>query len=109
MKKTFFISFVILLSFVFCCCAKNKEKKIETTNEQVQIEKQIEQKVEISPEMKKLNIVFEKMSDRAKNEISNIKTENKSVVIDYIYANLYNRPAHRTYSTRGYSVTLVSM
>ena len=46
MKKTFFISFVILLSFVFCCCAKNKEKKIETTNEQVQIEKQIEQKVE---------------------------------------------------------------
>lgn len=75
MKKTFFISFVILLSFVFCCCAKNKEKKIETTNEQVQIEKQIEQKVEISPEMKKLNIVFEKMSDRAKNEISNIKTQ----------------------------------
>ena len=39
-------------------------------------------------------------------EISKIKAENKDIVVDYIYASLYNRPAHRTYSTRGYSVTL---
>jgi hypothetical protein len=50
------------------------------------------------------NKPFESITETVKN--SNVAEENKEIVADFIYANIFNRPAHRTYSTRGYSVTL---
>lgn len=37
---------------------------------------------------------------------SSIKDSNKEVVAKFIYTNLTNRPEHRFYDTKGYSVTL---
>ena len=35
-----------------------------------------------------------------------IKDNNKEIVAKYIYTNLFNRPEHRFYDTKGYSITL---
>ena len=37
---------------------------------------------------------------------SEIKDGNKEVVAKFIYTNLFNRPEHRFYDTKGYTVTL---
>lgn len=37
---------------------------------------------------------------------SAIKDSNKEVVAKFIYTNLFNRPEHRFYDTKGYSITL---
>lgn len=39
-------------------------------------------------------------------ENSAIKDSNKEIVAKFIYTNLFNRPEHRFYDKRGYSVTL---
>lgn len=40
---------------------------------------------------------------------SSVKEENKEIVAKFIYTNLFNRPEHRFYDTKGYSITLVAM
>ena len=37
---------------------------------------------------------------------SAIKDSNKEIVAKFIYTNLFNRPEHRFYDTKGYSITL---
>jgi hypothetical protein len=37
---------------------------------------------------------------------STVKEGNKEIVAKFVYTNLFNRPEHRFYTTRGYSVTL---
>ena len=37
---------------------------------------------------------------------STIKENNKEIVAKFIYTNLFNRPEHRFYDTKGYTVTL---
>lgn len=37
---------------------------------------------------------------------STIKDSNKEIVAKFIYTNLFNRPEHRFYDMRGYSITL---
>lgn len=37
---------------------------------------------------------------------STIKESNKEIVAKFIYTNLFNRPEHRFYDTKGYTVTL---
>ena len=37
---------------------------------------------------------------------STIKDSNKEVVAKFIYTNLFNRPEHRFYDTKGYGITL---
>ena len=37
---------------------------------------------------------------------TNITSDKMEIVAKYLYTNLFNRPEHRFYSTRGYSVTL---
>ena len=37
---------------------------------------------------------------------STVKESNKEIVAKYIYTNLFNRPEHRFYDTKGYSITL---
>lgn len=37
---------------------------------------------------------------------STIKEENKEIVTKFIYTNLFNRPEHRFYDTKGYTITL---
>jgi hypothetical protein len=37
---------------------------------------------------------------------SAVKESNKEIVAKFIYTNLFNRPEHRFYDTKGYSVTL---
>lgn len=37
---------------------------------------------------------------------STIKDNNKEIVAKFIYTNLFNRPEHRFYDTKGYTVTL---
>lgn len=37
---------------------------------------------------------------------SNIKEDNKEIVAKFIYTNLFNRPEHRFYDTKGYTITL---
>ena len=37
---------------------------------------------------------------------SPVKESNKEIVAKYIYTNLFNRPEHRFYDTKGYSITL---
>ncbi len=37
---------------------------------------------------------------------STIKEDNKEIVAKFIYTNLFNRPEHRFYDTKGYTVTL---
>ncbi len=39
-------------------------------------------------------------------EKSSVKDNNKEIVAKFIYTNLFNRPEHRFYATKGYSVTL---
>ena len=39
-------------------------------------------------------------------EKTNVKEENKEIVAKFIYTNLFNRPEHRFYDTKGYTVTL---
>lgn len=39
-------------------------------------------------------------------EKSSIKDNNKEVVAKFIYTNLFNRPEHRFYDTKGYGITL---
>jgi hypothetical protein len=39
-------------------------------------------------------------------ERSSIKDSNKEVITKFIYTSLTNRPEHRFYDTKGYSVTL---
>lgn len=36
---------------------------------------------------------------------STIKNSNKEIVAKFIYTNLFNRPEHRFYDTKGYSIT----
>lgn len=36
-----------------------------------------------------------------------IKDSNKEIVAKFIYTNLFNRPEHRFYDTKGYSITLI--
>ena len=50
------------------------------------------------------NKPFESITETVKN--SNVAEENKGIVADFIYANIFNRPVHRFYDTKGYSVTL---
>ena len=38
---------------------------------------------------------------------SAIKDGNKEIVAKFIYTNLFNRPEHRIYDTKGYSVALI--
>lgn len=37
---------------------------------------------------------------------STIKESNKTIVTKFIYTNLFNRPEHRFYDTKGYTITL---
>lgn len=37
---------------------------------------------------------------------STIKESNKEIVAKFIYTNLFNRPEHRFYDTKGYTITL---
>ena len=37
---------------------------------------------------------------------SAIKDNNKEIVAKFIYTNLFNRPEHRFYDTKGYGITL---
>lgn len=37
---------------------------------------------------------------------STIKEGNKKIVTKFIYTNLFNRPEHRFYDTKGYTITL---
>ena len=37
---------------------------------------------------------------------STVKDSNKEIVAKFIYTNLFNRPEHRFYDTKGYTVTL---
>ena len=37
---------------------------------------------------------------------STIKNSNQEIVAKFIYTNLFNRPEHRFFDTKGYSVTL---
>lgn len=37
---------------------------------------------------------------------STIKDNNKEIVAKFIYTNLFNRPEHRFYDTKGYGITL---
>ena len=37
---------------------------------------------------------------------STIKDGNKEIVAKFIYTNLFNRPEHRFYDTKGYGITL---
>lgn len=37
---------------------------------------------------------------------ANIKDSNKTIVTDFIYANLFNKPPHRFYNGRGYVIEL---
>lgn len=39
-------------------------------------------------------------------EKTSVKEENKEIVAKFIYTNLFNRPEHRFYDTKGYTVTL---
>ena len=39
---------------------------------------------------------------------STIKDRNKEIVAKFIYTNLFNRPEHRFYSCKGYSIELRS-
>lgn len=39
-------------------------------------------------------------------EKSTIKDNNKEIVAKFVYTNLFNRPEHRFYDTKGYSITL---
>lgn len=39
-------------------------------------------------------------------ERSSVKDSNKEVIAKFIYTSLTNRPEHRFYDTKGYSVTL---
>ena len=39
---------------------------------------------------------------------STIKDSNKEVVAKFIYTNLFNRPEHRFYDTKGYTATLTA-
>ena len=38
---------------------------------------------------------------------STVKDSNKEIVAKYIYTSLFNRPEHRFYDTKGYSITLI--
>lgn len=38
---------------------------------------------------------------------SSVKDSNKEIVAKFIYTNLFNRPEHRFYDTKGYSITLI--
>ena len=38
---------------------------------------------------------------------SEIKEINYEIVAKYLYTNLFNRPEHRFYDTKGYSITLI--
>lgn len=38
---------------------------------------------------------------------STVKDSNKEIVAKFIYTNLFNRPEHRFYDTKGYSITLI--
>ena len=37
---------------------------------------------------------------------STVKESNKEIVAKFIYTNLFNRPEHRFYDTKGYTITL---
>lgn len=39
-------------------------------------------------------------------EKSTIKDSNKEIVAKFVYTNLFNRPEHRFFDTKGYSITL---
>ena len=39
-------------------------------------------------------------------ENSSVKDSNKEIVAKFIYTNLFNRPEHRFYDTKGYGVSL---
>ena len=38
---------------------------------------------------------------------STVKDSNKEIVAKFIYTNLFNKPEHRFYDTKGYSITLI--
>jgi hypothetical protein len=38
---------------------------------------------------------------------STVKDSNKEIVAKFIYTNLFNRPEHRFYDTKGYSIALI--
>ena len=69
----------------------------------------INEKTEVITNLMRANVSytnrpFENITETVKN--SKVAEENKEIVADFIYSNIFNRPAHRFYTTRGYSVTL---